>query len=156
MRERARDQVYGFLASALPVFAAGVPSNVRATMVATFADRFEANMRPKFQKEKDAFMKEHPKKDPEVLLKGYLDWLRGYFANLGVSAETRIKDGRGTFDLVSCPWMAEAKGNPVFCLLCRAIVLRAFTWTALDGIGVQLTSIAGGERTCKFEFTIKG
>jgi PAS domain S-box-containing protein len=154
-RVRARDQVYGFLASALPVFAAGVPSNVRATMVATFADRFEANMRPKFQKEKDAYMKDRDKNDPEVLLKGYLDWLKGYFSNLGVTSETRVNDGKGTFELVSCPWMAEAKGNPVFCLLCRAIVLRAFTWMELDGNGAHLTSIAGGERACKFEFTTK-
>ena len=160
LRERARDEVYGFLASALPVFAAGVPSNVRATMVATFADRFETNMKPKFQKEKEAYMIEHfkdatTKGDPEVLLKGYLSWLKGYFFNLGVKVDTKIKDGKGTFELLSCPWMAEAKGNPVFCLLCRAIVLRSFNWTELPGNGVQLTSIAGGEKCCRFDFNIK-
>ena len=160
LRERARDEVYGFLASALPVFAAGVPSNVRATMVATFADRFETHMRPKFLKEKKEYMKkmaEDPttKDDPDILLKEYLGWLKGYFQNLGVTVETRLKEGKGTFELISCPWMAEAKGNPVFCLLCRAIVLRSFTWTELRGTGVQLTSIAGGEKCCKFEFKTK-
>jgi PAS domain S-box-containing protein len=159
LRERARDEVYGFLASALPVFAAGVPSNVRATMVATFADRFETNMRPKFQKEKDAYLKEHAKEgttkdDPNLLLKGYLGWLKGYFSNLGVVVETKVKDDKGTLELVSCPWMAEAKGNPVFCLLCRAIVLRSFVWTGLGGASVQKTSIAGGEKCCRFEFNI--
>lgn len=161
LQERARDEVYGFLASALPVFAVGVPSNVRATMVATFADRFETNMRQKFQKEMDAYMKEHAKdgrsrEDPEIILKGYLSWLKGYFSNLDVTVETKTKEEKGTFELISCPWMAEAKGNPVFCLLCRAIILRSFTWTGLGGSGVQKTSIAGGKKCCRFEFNIKG
>ena len=156
LRERSRDEVYGFLASALPVFAAGVPLKVRDTVVATFADRFETNMRPKFIKERDAYMKDKPRDDRQVLLKGYLGWLKGYFSNLGVSSDTKIKEGKGTFELISCPWMAEARGNPVFCLLCRAIVLRSFVWTELGGTGVQMTSMAGGDRCCRFEFNIRG
>ena len=51
LKEKARAELYGFIVSALPVFARGVPSQVRNNLVKNFAGRFENNIRPRFQEE---------------------------------------------------------------------------------------------------------
>lgn len=149
-KEKARAELYGFMVSALPVFASGVPSSVRNILVCNFTERFEKNIMPRFKEEM---------KSPDFRQKGDLDafmqWLSGLFTNFGIRNKT-IPDGtKRRLELLNCPWTGEARGNPIFCLICRSIVIRSFTWTSLKGTPVQNSSIAGGSMTCAFDINVQ-
>lgn len=155
-KEKARGELFGFIISALPVFASGVPAQVRDTMVRAFADRFEENMRPRFR----ARVEQGDPLDEVVGLTAgyrakalhlYLSWFRDMVSGIGTRAATSVAENGGHIEFRNCPWLKDARGNPVFCLVCRAMVLRSFTWTGLGGCAEQMTSIAGGAERCRFD-----
>lgn len=158
-KEKARSEVYGFLVSALPVFAASVPSHVRDILVRSFSERFEKNVRPRYNEDVER-MKNSPytnialKKATYPLLTSYVLWLADLFSSIGAQACTSTRGADGYLRILSCPWIREAQGNPVFCLICRAMVTRSFTWTYLDGKARQRSSIANGGDQCLFEFSL--
>ncbi len=160
LQERARAELHGFIVSALPVFASGVPFQVRNTLVRNFAERFEKNIRPKFEDEMKRMS--YGRKFEDISIKStqeelefFMLWLFGLFSNLGIQTRTATKGTRGDFELLNCPWKGEASGNPIFCFICRTIVMRSFTWTSLKGSVDQKFSIANGSRTCKFGIHVK-
>ena len=48
LKEKARSELFGFLLSAMPVFASNIPPQIRNNIAKSFADRFEKNMKPGF------------------------------------------------------------------------------------------------------------
>jgi PAS domain S-box-containing protein len=153
LKERARAELYGFVVSALPVFASNIPSQVRNILVRNFAMRFERNIRPKFKEE----MKQLSLNTDSGIhddFDDFLLWLAGLFSNLGIKTRTASGEVKRSFELLNCPWKGEASGNPIFCLICRTIVMRSFTWTSLKGIAEQKSSIANGSQTCRFEIKV--
>lgn len=145
-KERARAELYGFMVSALPVFASGVPSSVRNTLVSSFADRLEKNIKPRFEEDMMIQGMQTGKLDT------FMQWISGLFSNFGIN-NTIIQYGTSKrLEFLNCPWAGEARGNPIFCFICRSMVIRSFTWTSLKGLPVQNSSIANGAGTCSFEF----
>ncbi len=145
-KERARAELYGFMVSALPVFASGVPSSVRNSLVSSFADRFEKNIKPRFEDDMKIHGMNLGKMD------AFMQWISRLFSNFGISNKIIQEGTDRRFEFMDCPWAGEARGNPIFCFICRTIVIRSFTWTSLKGVPVQNSSIASGARTCTFEF----
>ena len=154
MKEKARAELYGFIVSALPVFAAGVPSQVRNTLVKSFGERFEKNIMPRFREEMrrlDDGRKNRGKDSMPDELDRFILWLSGLFSNLGIRTRTAPEGYENFFELLNCPWKGEASGNPVFCFICRTVVIRSFTWTSLKGSIGQESSIANDSQTCRFK-----
>ncbi|CAG1001337.1 Sensor protein FixL [Methanosarcinales archaeon] len=161
LKEKARAELYGFIVSALPVFARGVPSQVRNSLVKNFAGRFENNNRPRFQEEMKRLgygqnMESYSSiEDTNKILDIYLSWLAGLFASFGVEVIKKFHSANSSLELLNCPWRCEARGNPIFCFICRTIVMRSFTWTSFKGSINQNSSIASGSNICVFEIHVK-
>jgi PAS domain S-box-containing protein len=156
LRERARAELYGFMVSALPVFASSVPPGARDILVSSFAERFERIIRPRFEQELASWRSggKPVKPDSPDMLNHYLSWISGLFTNLGI--ETSVERGRraGALLFANCPWVNEARGNPIFCLICRAMAIRSFTWASTRGHASQRSSIVEGAGSCRFEFQL--
>ncbi len=145
--------------SALPVFASSVSTHVRDILVATFAGRFEMNMRPGFEEEmeKKGMGKERRESgtvEPVAVLNAYSSWLKNLFLNIGIDARTMCSETECILEFTKCPWTGDARGNPIFCIICRTMVMRSFTWTSLKGTVEQSSSIAGGGKCCEFDIRI--
>ncbi len=163
-KEKVKAELYGFIISALPVFASSIPSSVMNTMVKNFADRFEKNINPRFEEEKKRL---HYNQTGETTgidvinedIDVFTVWLANLFSNFGIRTDitfekTAMGGTKSQIGLQNCPWLSEAKGNPVFCFICRTIVIRSFTWTKLKGNAEQKASIANGSQTCLFEINV--
>lgn len=153
LKEKARAELYGFIVSALPAFASGVPSQVRNILVKNFAMRFERNIRPRFE-EKTRQLNLYFDDGTYNVFDVFMLWIAGLFSNLGIKTRTTPGGVKRSFELLNCPWKGEASGNPIFCFICRTIVMRSFTWTSLKGIVEQKSSIANGSQTCRFEINV--
>ncbi|VVB91870.1 Methyl sulfide methyltransferase-associated sensor [uncultured archaeon] len=147
LKERARAELYGFIVSALPVFASNVPSSVRDNLVRNFAERFEKNVRPRFGEE----IKRLGDTQTQETIDIFMLWLGNFFSNMGVRNRTAIEGPKGQLMLLNCPWKGDASSNPVFCFICRTIAIRSFTWSSLKGSAGQKSSIANGAKACIFE-----
>lgn len=154
LKEKARAELYGFIVSALPAFVSGVPSQVRNTLVKNFAERFERNIRPRFE-EKTKQLNLYFDDGIYNIFDVFMLWIAGLFSSLGIKTRTTPRGGKRSFELLNCPWKGEASGNPIFCFICRTIVMRSFTWTSLKGNVDQKSSIANGSQTCMFEINTK-
>jgi PAS domain S-box-containing protein len=160
LKENARAELYGFIVSALPVFAKGVPSQVRNNLVKNFAERFENNIRPRFHEEMKRLgygqkVECYSIENTHKILDIYLSWLAGLFSSFGVKVIKKFHSANSSLELLNCPWRTEARGNPIFCFICRTIVMRSFTWTSFKGSVNQNSSIASGSKICVFEIHVK-
>lgn len=160
-RREARAEVFSLLASALPVFANGVPPHTRNMLVRTFADRFDRNMRQRFDATLERmrgspYSKALRVPGTDLALDAFFNWLDELYHGLGSHAERAGGGSRPAVRLPQCPWLEEAKGNPIFCNICRAMVTRAFTWTGLGGNVIAVDTIANGANACTFRITLTG
>lgn len=164
-REKTIAELYGFIVSALPVFASNVPSLVRHSLISNFAQRFDKNIRPRFEKEIEHLpcglnVEKSIKEGIPVKLDIFILWLGRMFENINIRTNTSYEktDPEGikaNLEFLNCPWKGDAKANPIFCFICRTIVLRSFTWTKQNGSAQQKSSIANGSKTCRFEIQVK-
>lgn len=152
LKEKARAELHGFIVSALPVFASGVPSQVRDILIKNFSERFEMNVKPRF---KDEMKQKGINHDPAQLLTAYMIWVSGLFSNFGIENKTTIDGKKEVLEFNNCPWRNEARGNPIFCFICRSLAKRSFTWTGLKGSVEQKSSIASGSKMCRFEIQVR-
>ncbi|HHY01047.1 MAG TPA: methanogen output domain 1-containing protein, partial [Methanothermobacter sp.] len=65
-----------------------------------------------------------------------------------------FEHGKNYLYLGNCPWMSETSASPIFCLICRAIIIRSFTWTSLKGNVEQNKCILNGNKDCSFDFKL--
>ncbi|HEX7468188.1 MAG TPA: methanogen output domain 1-containing protein [Methanobacterium sp.] len=150
LKERARGELSNFVVSALPVFASNIPPQVRNNIAKSFADRFEGNMKPQFELEFAKCTGDIP--NNSVLFNCYIEWLSDFLFNLGINTEKRAVDNKNYLKFQNCPWLAEAGKSPMFCLICRAMVIRSFTWTSIKGTVEQTSCMADGDGCYNFEF----
>jgi hypothetical protein len=126
----------------------------------TFGKRFEDTVKPRFDREIKEKREERARTGgpadigPQGTFQEYQAWLLEVLANYGVSTEVIANKNITTIQYTSCPWVKEASGNPIFCLMCRTIVYRSYGWTGLSGEPNQRTSIAGGSDRCAFDFVL--
>ncbi|MGB9979426.1 methanogen output domain 1-containing protein [Methanobacterium sp.] len=146
LKEKARGELFSFLLSAMPVFASNIPPQIRNNIAKSFADRFEINMRPRF--------KEGTSDLNENILNYYKEWIKGFLSNLGIEAENTLENQKNYLKFSNCPWEKEAEYSPMFCMICRVIILRSFTWTSIKGNVEQISCMAEGSNKCIFEFIL--
>ncbi|NJD54141.1 MAG: PAS domain S-box protein [Candidatus Methanoperedens sp.] len=151
-KEKARAELHGFIVSALPVFASGVPSQVRDILIKNFSERFEMNVKPRFKEEMKQKDVNH---DPSQLITAYMVWVSGLFSNFGIENKRTIDGKKEVLEFINCPWRNEAHSNPIFCFICRSLAKRSFTWTGLKGSVEQKSSIASGSKMCRFEIQVR-
>ncbi len=152
LKEKARGELSNFVLSALPVFASNIPPQIRNSIAKSFTDRFEKNMHEQFQYDlENCLMKSSGENIPKNIFQCYVSWLSAFFSNLGIEAEREEINGSEYLKFLNCPWI-EAETSPMFCLICRAIVIRSFTWTNLDGDVEQNHCMADNADSCEFEF----
>ncbi len=152
LKEKARGELFSFLLSAMPVFASNIPPQIRNNIAKSFGDRFETNMKPRFKEsiynhlngENDARIDDYDH---------YIKWIEGFLLNLGIEVEKKSGD-HNYLKFLNCPWEKEAEYSPMFCLICRLIVLRSFTWTSIKGNVEQVSCMAEGTNGCVFEFIL--
>ena len=154
LKDKARGELSNFMISALPVFASNIPPQVRTYISRSFADRFEKLMKPQFQEELKTCMKTKNKENPEDVLSCYLTWISDFMSNLDINTEISSHNGNNYLKFNNCPWNDEENITPVFCLICRAIVIRSFTWTSLRGHVEQSHCLLEGSDKCSFQFII--
>jgi len=126
---------------------------VREELIRTFAERFEEIMRPRFLQESVCVLTTDGETRTEDLpdFDCLIEWVGNLFRNLGI--EPRYSDG--VLELMNCPWVDEARGNPVFCLICRTMVIRSSTWSSTATQVDHRTSIASGGESCRFIFHVR-
>jgi PAS domain S-box-containing protein len=157
LKDKARGELSRFMVSALPVFASNIPPQIRNNIARSFADRFEKNMKPLFSDEMEkcqAIRGSKTKKDQDILFKCYLSWISQFMSNLGILTDIDIQKNKSFLKFANCPWTDETSVSPIFCLICRAIVIRSFTWTDLKGHVEQSQCLLDGDAKCSFEFII--
>ena len=150
LKEKARGELSNFVLSALPVFASSIPPQVRNNIAKSFADRFERNMKSQFDKEFDVCKSNSSKN--EIFFNCYLEWLGNFLFNLGINTDKVVDEDKISLTFKNCPWLDDAGASPMFCLICRAMVIRSFTWTSIRGNVEQTTCMADGAGHCNFEF----
>lgn len=146
LKEKARGELFSFLLSAMPVFASNIPPQIRNNIAKSFGDRFEINMKPMF--------KEGTSNLNENILNYYSEWIKGFLSNLGIEAENELENHKNYLKFSNCPWEKEAEYSPMFCMICRVIILRSFTWTSIKGNVEQISCMAEGSNKCTFEFIL--
>lgn len=157
LKDKARGELSSFMVSALPVFASNIPPQIRDNIARSFADRFEKNMKPLFNDEMEKCLLKRGsenKDDQQALFKCYLSWISEFMSNLGIVTETNIQKGKSYLNFGNCPWTDENSISPIFCLICRAIVIRSFTWTSLRGHVEQSECLLNNDAKSSFEFII--
>lgn len=150
LKEKARSELFGFLLSAMPVFASNIPPNIRNNIAKSFADRFEKNIRPGFEENISNCLSLKEVKDGANIFNCYMEWIKEFLSNLGIEA----KEQNNQIIFSNCPWEKEARYSPMFCLICRIIVIRSFTWTSLKGHVEQVSCMADGSKGCVFQFIL--
>lgn len=143
IKEKSTRELYGFLLSAIPVFASTVPPQLRNSIIRNFADKFEENLKPSFNehmKRKGLLSQiKKGKMDTEKVFNAYISWLKSFLKNLGI--KTRIKEEKDYYKLefITFPWSEDIKVNPIFALMFRTMLVRSFTWTKIKGSVVQIS-----------------
>lgn len=153
LKDKARGELSNFVLSALPVFASNIPPQVRNNITRSFSDRFEKNMKGRFQNELEKCLNT-AENTPDNIFRCYISWLRDFFSNLGIEAELTTKNGKKHFKFRNCPWVEDNETSPMFCMICRAIVIRSFTWTNLKGHVGQTHCLEDNDQYCNFEFVL--
>ncbi len=154
LREKTKAELHGFAISAVPVFASFVTPQMKNLIVKNFAERFEENIKPSFEEEMEVLDQKIRGKeiDPTKVFDVYISWISNFLSNLGI--KTRVTPDKQYFEFLGCPWEEDARKNPIFCLICRTMIMRSFDWTSLNGAVSQISSIADDSKTCKFEFYV--
>jgi PAS domain S-box-containing protein len=157
IREKARLELYGFVVSAVPVFASSIPPQLRNTIIKNFADRFEKNVKPNFYEAmaKQGLMeniKNPQSEDKQELFESYLEWITDLLANLGIKTKITSSETKYNLEFITFPWIEEARQNPIFSLIFRAMMIRSFTWTKIRGNITQTSGLTEGSKSIKFEF----
>jgi hypothetical protein len=124
--------------------------------VSSFAGRFERMIRPRFESELESWRRtgKQGEEDSPQILDIYLSWISEMFSNLGIRTSVERGERTGRLLFANCPWAEEARGNPIFCLICRAMAIRSFTWASPSGHASQRSSIVGGAPCCQFDFQL--
>ena len=153
MKQKDRLEIFSFLASALPAFASNLPANVRNMFVSTFAGLFEKNVRPRYEEFiKGMEAREGGAADSSKKALDYQAWASNFFSNLGMEVRTSKAGGIYRLEFGTCPWAELSQGNPVFCLLCRTMAVRSYSWTDLPGEPALFSTIAEGSKECSFSW----
>lgn len=151
IKEKILADFYDFIVRSMPTSNSQNELEMRKLLSNVFAERLEEDMRPGFMLE----MKEKgvdESTDGGEIFEAYFEWLTRLFTNFGIRVGFVNKSPRWYFEFDNCPWIDEAKKNPVFCLNCHSMIKRSFEWTNLEGEVKRKATIASGAPNCIFAF----
>lgn len=152
-KQKAINELFAFLLSAIPLFASSIPPQIRNNIAQSFADRFEKNIKTVFIENFTNCMAPKDDKNKDDIFNCYMYWLKNFLTNLGIEIdEVSAKKKQLVFS--NCPWETEEYTSPMFCLICRIIVIRSFTWTSLKGYVDQFSCVANGNKSCAFQYNL--
>lgn len=89
---------------------------------------------------------------PERVFNAYIKWLSGFLGNLGIETTLRKEKSRYVLEFKTFPWINEARQNPIFSLIFRAMLMRSFTWTGIKGSVIQTSTLRSRDENLTFEF----
>jgi PAS domain S-box-containing protein len=145
LKLQARSELYGFVVSALPLISPGAYQQVREDLIKLFSDRFDAYFRPRYEAARAATG------EGEGPIAQYIGWVVELFSNFGIEVSSSSQNNTGHLKFGNCPWKEYSAKNPVFCMLCRAMTSRSFSWAEPGGsVGLKGT-IAAGRDSCRLE-----
>jgi PAS domain S-box-containing protein len=151
MKEKARSELYGFVVSAMPLIVPGAYQQVREDLLKIFADRFEGYFKPLYEEYRKVQDADAPHGKP-LAFDQYIAWVKELFSNFGMAVTSSSGGDTGRLELHNCPWIEFSQKNPVFCLLCRAMASRSFSWVSTRGAVGMGNTIAGGHEKCVLDF----
>lgn len=154
LKDKARGELSNFVLSALPVFASSIPPQVRNNIARSFSDRFEKNMQGQFLNELEICLNRRGSHEYSDIFGCYISWLSEFFKNLGIDTEEVSHEGMRNYKFHNCPWADDTETSPMFCMICRAIVIRSFTWTNLKGNVEQTHCLEDKDDFCNFQFML--
>lgn len=154
VKKKILSDFYDFILNSMPTNNDQSDSEIKNTILKLFSARLEEEMRPRFEKELGDMVEEENLTDLESIFKAYILWLSQLFADFGIQSKIIDKKQIQLFEFLNCPWINEAKKNPVFCLNCHAIVGQSFEWTGMEGDVELKTTIVDGKNSCIFKFHV--
>ena len=89
---------------------------------------------------------------PELVVRRFMRFYASLLAIYGIQTECTYGPSGGTFEILRCSWQPDSKQSPVPCRVCKTILCESFEWTGLEGSAEQVSTIANGAGTCKFNF----
>jgi CheY-like chemotaxis protein len=126
-------------------------SETRKLLFEVFAERLEANWKHNFK----INMKKNGINESSLggeIFETYLIWLMNQLNNIGIKNSFKDNSRQLCLKFENCPWIEESPKNPIFCLNCKAILIRSFEWTSLEGEIINKHTIANGSSECVFSF----
>jgi predicted ArsR family transcriptional regulator len=89
------------------------------------------------------------------MLEVFLAWISSMLSNFGIRAKMLSDRNGKALEILGCPWETEARENPIFCAICRSMIISSFGWTCLKGEAKQTASHSDGAEKCRFEFRVE-
>lgn len=154
LKKKILADFYDFVLSSVPTSSSENNEEMKDILLNAFSERLEKNMKPKFEESMENYSLDMNFDDPENVFGAYVSWLVKIFSELGIKTNLTSKDSRIYLEFLNCPWIHEARKNPVFCLNCQSIMKCSLNWTDLNGDVGKTSSIADGSKVCVFKFYI--
>ncbi|MBM4240900.1 MAG: response regulator [Euryarchaeota archaeon] len=153
-KKRILADFYDFVLSAMPTSTSQSETEMREMLLHTFEERLKEDMKPGFDKEMEDLGLDVDMDDPLEIFDAYISWVSKLYSSLGIKTKITPKEPRFYLEFINCPWIDEAKKNPVFCLNCQAMINQSLNWTRLEGNVEKMGTIKDGSPTCMFKFYI--
>ncbi|MGZ7135883.1 MAG: methanogen output domain 1-containing protein [Methanobacterium sp.] len=126
---------------------------IKDDLTQKFEKSFEQKMQPKFKKElkkRDLNIQED---DTILLFECYLQWISKLFNEFGIRSRIKRGENNWVLEFYNCPWIDQAKKNPLFCINCLAMINRSFKWINLEGKIEETSKITQGAKECSYCFS---
>lgn len=161
-RELMQQRTYGLntvLVLAISAMAGSIaPADLEKAMH-DFTGHFARHFKPIFEDDMQLIGSfENPdglgNEGPEAVLKRFLKFFSTLLSLMGTRTEHVHHKNEGSFEILKCPWLEDARLSPVPCRVCRTILCDTFQWSGLNGTAEQVSTQAGGANSCRFDFRI--
>ncbi|MCC7557758.1 MAG: methanogen output domain 1-containing protein [Methanobacteriaceae archaeon] len=144
---------YDFILGAIPTSTTSSDKEMREMLKKIFEQRVDDDLKEQFD-ERLELLELDENSATEDLLNAYTSWITDLYSEFGIETQFTPKESRCYLELLNCPWIEDAKKNPIFCLNCQAMISRSYDWSQLEGEVIRKSTIADGSPTCMFQVKI--
>ncbi len=145
------EDFYSFIDKSMSISNIKNESEIQKLLFEVFAERLEVEWKPNFMKNMIKNRINESSLGGEIF-ETYLIWLIKQLNNMGIKSNFKDNSHQLCLKFENCPWLEESQKNPIFCLNCKAILIRSFEWTNLEGKIINEYNIANGSSECVFSF----
>ncbi|MGC9516076.1 MAG: methanogen output domain 1-containing protein [Methanomicrobiales archaeon] len=140
---------YDFILGAMPTSTTETDKDMREMLKKIFEQRIDDDLQDQFY-ERLELLDLDEDSDISELLSAYVSWITDLFSEFGIKTKFTAKDPRCYLEILNCPWVKDAKKNPIFCLNCQAMINRSFKWAHLPGNVTRKSTIVDGSPSCMY------